>query len=602
MNAGAFNIAIGGEAGQGIVTVGELLSKLLVRNGYNIVVTQSYQSRIRGGHNTFYIRTSADLIEAPQESIDLLIALDGETISIHSGKLGAGGLILADKAFASEDERCLKIPYEELSVEKFNSTAVLGVVCSILALDKEKAAALVGERFGKKHPEDVKENLAALARAFDWTDGNKDRAVQFPKAAGSGVGRMMMNGNQAIALGAVSAGARFCAFYPMTPATSVPLTLISIAERAGLVVEQVEDEIAAVNMAVGASYAGAPSMVAASGGGFALMVEGVSLAGMTETPIVFVVAQRPGPATGLPTRTEQADLGFVLHAGHGEFPRAILAPGTVEECFDLTRRAFFLAEEFQTPVFVLTDQYLADSFRAVEPFDVGNLDFVRPGSGYSHKDAGADGQAPRGGEPAPGAAAGPSRPESGAYLRHALAENGISPRLIPGMSANLVVTDSDEHTEDGHLTEDLDVRILMVGKRLKKGEGLINKSIPPEYAGDDSPQILFVSWGSSRGPVMEAARALRERGESVAVLHFSQVWPIAPGAFIEYLGKAGRVVSVEGNATGQFAGLIAGTTGFMIGERISRYDGRPLTPEYILRKFDSPAGKASDPGQKGEPA
>jgi len=392
---------------------------------------------------------------------------------------------------------------------------------------------------------------------------------------------MMMNGNQAIALGAVSAGARFCAFYPMTPATSVPLTLISIAERAGIVVEQVEDEIAAVNMAVGASYTGAPSMVATSGGGFALMVEGVSLAGMTETPIVFVVAQRPGPATGLPTRTEQADLGFVLHAGHGEFPRAILAPGTVEECFDLTRRAFFLAEEFQTPVFVLTDQYLADSFRAVEPFDVASLDFVRPGSGYVHKDAGAG---------------------SGAYLRHALTESGISPRLIPGMSANLVVTDSDEHTEDGHLTEDLDVRILMVEKRLKKGEGLTTKSIPPEYAGDDSPEILFVSWGSGRGPVMEAARALRERGESTAVLHFSQVWPIAPGAFIEYLGKAGRVVSVEGNATGQLAALIARETGFMIGERISRYDGRPLTPEYILDKFDSLAGKASGPGPKGGPA
>ena len=307
------------------------------------------------------------------------------------------------------------------------------------------------------------------------------------------------------------------------------------------------------------------------------MVEGVSLAGMTETPIVIVVAQRPGPATGLPTRTEQADLGFVLHAGHGEFPRAILAPGTVEECFDLTRRAFFLAEEFQTPVFVLTDQYLADSFRAVEPFEVGSLDFVRPGSGYAHE-AGAG---------------------NGDYLRHALTESGISPRLIPGMSANLVVTDSDEHTEDGHLTEDLEVRILMVEKRLKKGEGLTKKSIPPEYAGDDGPEILFVSWGSSRGPVMEAARALRERGMSAAVLHFSQVWPLAPGAFIEYLRKAGRVISVEGNATGQLAALIARETGFMIGERISRYDGRPLTPEYILDKFNSLAGKGSGSGRKG---
>jgi 2-oxoglutarate ferredoxin oxidoreductase subunit alpha len=270
----------------------------------------------------------------------------------------------------------------------------------------------------------------------------------------------------------------------------------------------------------------------------------------------------------------------------------------VEECFHLTRRAFFLAEEFQTPVFVLTDQYLADSFRAVEPFDIGSLDFVRPGSGYAHGGGPTGGAAPPGGEAAAGATAGRSGPESGAYLRHALTENGISPRLIPGMSANLVVTDSDEHTEDGHLTEDLEVRILMVEKRLKKSEGLIKKSVPPEYAGDDAPEILLVSWGSSRGPVMEAARALRERGESTAVLHFSQVWPMAPEAFIKYLDKAGRVVSVEGNATGQLAALIARETGFMIGDRISRYDGRPLTPEYILRKFDSLAGKGSSPGGK----
>jgi 2-oxoglutarate ferredoxin oxidoreductase subunit alpha len=312
-------------------------------------------------------------------------------------------------------------------------------------------------------------------------------------------------------------------------------------------------------MAIGASFAGAPSMVATAGGGFALMVEGVSLAGMTETPVVIVVGQRPAPATGLPTRTEQADLEFVLHAGHGEFPRAIFAPGSVEQCFDLARRAFFLAEAWQGPVFILTDQFLADSYRAVERFDVAGLDWVRPG---------AD----------PGSIAEP-------YRRHAITADGVSPRLLPGASAHLVVTDSDEHTEDGHLTEDLGVRKLMVDKRLRKLEGLLREVVAPEYEGSASPELLLVSWGSTRASVREAAAAIRANGVDVATLHFSQVWPLVSAQFIARLEAAGSVVCVEGNAFGQLARLIRRETGFEIEERVSRYDGLPITPDYILREL-----------------
>ena len=552
------NIVIGGEAGQGLVTVGELLSKILVRRGYRVVVTQSYQSRIRGGHNTFEVRVSSDGVEAPAETIDLLVALNVETVTLHAADCAPHGVVVADETFCDSDERCLKVPFKDLAPAGFMNTAALGVVCAILGLEKKAAFEAVDEAFGSRHPEMAEGNRSALENAFAWCSGKKRYFRALP-APSEGPGRLMLTGNEALALGAVSAGLRFVAFYPMTPSTSIPLTVIAVAERMGIVAEQAEDEIAAINMAIGASFAGAPSMVATSGGGFALMVEGVSLAGMTETPVVIVVGQRPAPATGLPTRTEQADLEFVLHAGHGEFPRAVFAPGTVEDCFHLARRAFFLAEAYQGPVFILTDQFLADSYRAVEPFDVAGLDWVRPGvDPASVKDP---------------------------YRRHTITADGVSPRLLPGASEHLVVTDSDEHTEDGHITEDLVVRKAMVEKRLRKLAGLRREVVPPAYEGSASPELLLVSWGSTRGSVREAAAAIKANGVDVATLHFNQVWPLAGEQFIERLMSAGSVICVEGNASGQLARLIRRETGFEIEERVSRYDGLPITPEFILREL-----------------
>lgn len=571
MKGKPINLMIGGEAGQGLVTIGRLLCGALVRSGYSIVVTQGYQSRIRGGHNTFSVRFGVGSVEAPAEAVDLLVALNRETVGLHGADLAPGGLIVADEPSGSGEEtgrgkaEFLAVPYGKLAEKGFTNTAALGAVSALLGLDRALVEAEIDRLFDVKHPEMSEGNLRAFGAAFDWASKRKKYLRKLPPARG-GRGRLVLDGNQAIALGSVSAGARFCSFYPMTPSTSIPLALVGMAEEMGLVVEQAEDEIAAVNMAIGASFAGAPAMVATSGGGFALMVEGVSLAAMTETPIVVVVAQRPGPATGLPTRTEQADLEFVLHAGHGEFPRAIFAPGTVEECFHLTRRAFELAERFQGPVFVLTDQFLADSMRAVEPFDLSGLEPVRPG---------AD----------PLAAGAP-------YRRHAVTESGVSPRLLPGMSGHLVVTDSDEHTEDGHLTEDLEARKRQVEKRLAKGRGILGEALEPEYGGDADADLLLVSWGSTRGSVREAAGVVREAGSGVAAMHFSQVWPLVPESFLPRLEAAGEVVCVEGNATGQLARLIRRETGFVIEKMIKRYDGLPVTPRYILRGLEGPGGKA----------
>lgn len=478
MGGNGVNILIGGEAGQGLVTVGQLLAKTLVRSGDNIVVTQSYESRIRGGHNTFTVRTSPDEIVAPQEPVDILVALNAETVTLHQREMQSEGTVIVDEAVNAQCERCIRVPFKRLGSAQMSNVVALGVVGFMLGLDESVVAGTVDDLFGHKDPRTAEENRRVLAETYRWSAGQSLATRQLPRV-GSPARRLMLNGNDAIALGALSAGLRFYSFYPMTPSTSIAWTLAAQARRMGIVVEQAEDEISAINMALGASFAGAPSMVATSGGGFALMVEGVSLAGMTETPIVIVVGQRPGPATGLPTRSEQADLEFVLHAGHGEFPRAILTPGTVEECFQLTRQAFALAERSQGPVFILTDQFLADSYRAVDPFDVGALSELTVGA--------------------------PSEAISEPYHRHALTETGISPRLLPGLSEHLVVTDSDEHTEDGHLTEDLVVRKRMVEKRLRKHGGILEEVTAPEFSGDEHPDLLLLCWGSGKGAVLEAA-------------------------------------------------------------------------------------------------
>jgi 2-oxoglutarate ferredoxin oxidoreductase subunit alpha len=551
------NILIGGEAGQGLITVGQILSRILVRSGYFIVVTQDYQSRIRGGHNTFAIRVGIDEVTAPKKSIDLLITFDSDTVTLHQKDLSVNGLIVLDEALHIESDLALKVPFKDLAQERFSNIVALGVVGFLLGLDKELMAQTVDDFFGKKDVSLAAENRHVLSVATEWA-GTHSTSSHTLAAVSNPPQRLMMNGNEAIALGAVSAGMQFYSFYPMTPATSIGLNLAAHAKRMGLIVEQAEDEIAAINMAIGASFTGAPSMVATSGGGFALMVEGVSLAAMTETPVVVVVAQRPGPATGLPTRTEQGDLELVLHSGHGEFPRAIFAPGTVEECFYLTRKAFELAEQYQGPMFLLTDQFLADSYRAVVPFDIENLSLVHPGI---------------------------KKGRSSQYTRYAITESGISPRLLPGMTENLVVADSDEHTENGHITEDLFVRKQMVEKRLRKEKGIRAEVIPPYIAGEEKPDMLLVSWGSSKRAVDEVASHIRSEGEKVATLHFSQVWPLIPEQFIGYLESARNVVIVEGNAFGQMARLIRRETGFQITKKVLRYDGLPITPEYIFRKL-----------------
>ncbi|MFA5207018.1 MAG: 2-oxoacid:acceptor oxidoreductase subunit alpha [Lentisphaeria bacterium] len=555
------HVLIGGEAGQGLVTLGELLAKSLVKSGYHLLATQNYMSRIRGGHNTFSIRVDTAPVTAPQRPIDVLVALDGDTVRLHQDELAqANGVVVGDDAAALTTGPCVRVPFKKLAAPKYENVAALGVVAALLGLDPSVVGETVAAHFGRKDAAALKANHAAVEAAYAWAAALAPQLIRKLAPADVSVSsRLMLNGNEALALGALAGGVKFCAFYPMSPATSLVLNLAKHAEAMGLVVEQAEDEIAAINMAIGASFAGSRGMTATSGGGFALMAEGVSLAAMTETPVVIVVAQRPGPATGLPTRTEQSDLEFVLHAGHGEFPRALFAPGSIQECFDLMRRAFALAEASQGPVFLLTDQFLADSYRDVAAFNLA----VDPALAL----------------PAPEPAAPP-------YQRYALTASGVSPRRLPGASQDLVVADSDEHDEDGHITEDLALRSKMVEKRLRKLKVLTDNVVPPEYDGGDAPDLLLMNWGSTKGAVDEAADRLRAAGRSVGTLHFSQVWPLLPAQFLARLQAARRVVGVEGNATGQFSRLIRRESGFMVAELLTRYDGLPFTPEYIIEELD----------------
>jgi 2-oxoglutarate/2-oxoacid ferredoxin oxidoreductase subunit alpha len=560
----SLNIVIGGEAGQGLATIGLLFARAIVRTGYEVVVTQSYMSRVRGGHNTFAIRMGSEPIHAPKEEIDVLVALNEETVHLHKDELSSRGLVVTDSKVETGGLKSYKVPFDELTPKPiFFNTAALGVLASTICEDIGVLEQLLRETFRKKGDEIVQENIEVLRRAYEWQKGQKDIFECPPPAQGNGK-RLTMDGNEAIALGALAAGCNFISFYPMTPSTSVALNLIAKGGPLGLVSEQAEDEIAALNMALGASYAGAKALVPTAGGGFALMTEAVSLAGMIETPVVIILGQRPAPATGLPTRTEQGDLNLALHAGHGEFARVILSPTTPEECFLLTHRAFDVAERLQTPVILLTDQFLADSYRAIEPFELDDLpDVARPLTEVDH-------------------------PEE--YVRYALTESGISPRLVPGFSRALVVVDSDEHTPDGHITEEHGVRVAMVEKRNRKSETLKDEILAPLLEGPTDPELLLVGWGSTRGALLEAAERLREQGQSVAVMSFRQVWPLRSDQFLPVFESAGKVVIVEGNYSGQFATILRGETGYTADGHIHRYDGLPFTAGYVIRALQEQRG------------
>ena len=545
------SIWIAGEAGQGLVTAGQILSRSAVRAGLELHVQQDYMSRIRGGLNSWRMRCADAPIQGPSETVDLLMALSRDAGLTFSPHLTPSGRLFADSSFGFSGDAYTAIPLGDFGGMKNVGTVAVAMGAAALGLSDETVSKAMALFFSG---ETLEMNRELYHRAILWArEALPSVGFLFPEKPAP---TLAINGNEAIALGAMAAGCNFVSYYPMTPATSVVQNIITHGKDS-VHVAQVEDEIAAINMALGASYAGGRAMVATSGGGLALMTEGISLAGITETPVVIVLAQRPGPATGLPTRTEQGDLDLVRFAGHGEFPRAILTPDTPSSCFELTHRAFDLAERFQSPVFIITDQYLADSIRNTPPFDLYR---IRPVS------------APQ------------TTPENEeAYLRYALnVEGGVSPRVVPGFSKALVVADSDEHTEAGHITEDHGIRVAMQTKRMKKEEGLKREAILPVWEGGETPDLLLISWGSSSGACRGAAERLKAMGVTASTLHFVQVWPMDGVAVASQFGRAVQCVVVESNSTGQFARLLLEETGVKAHAQVLRFDGLPMSAEWIV--------------------
>jgi 2-oxoglutarate ferredoxin oxidoreductase subunit alpha len=552
------SIVLCGEAGQGVQTVEHLLTNLAKLSGYHVFSGQEYMSRIRGGNNSTLLRISSKRVSAFVDRIDLLVPFSPSSVNHVRTKISSTTVLLGEKkTFGNEyqGDRVIDVPLSEMARQAggplYLNTVAVGLISGLLDVDRKLLDRSLRHHFSSKNGLTIEKNIEAARKGHDvGQDLSKTGRLRIDLPKNEQIRNdILIDGAEALAMGAIAGGCNFIPFYPMSPSTGVATLLAQRAKDFGIIVEQTEDEISAINMAIGAWYAGARAMVSTSGGGFALMVEGLSLAGMVESPLVVHIGQRPGPATGLSTRTEQGDLLFALHSGHGEFPRAIFAPGTIEEAFCLTQRAFNLADRYQVPVFILTDQYLLESH-----YNIPSLDPYRIKAERFITETTAE------------------------YKRYRLTENGISPRGIPGFGKGLVVLDSDEHDEEGHITEDLALRTRMVQKRLRKLDAMKGEALPPELIGSASYQTLVIGWGSNYAVIREGVERLEK--PEVAFLHFKQVYPLHPDT-ASWLRKAERVILVENNATSQLGALIQFQTGFEIKKKILKYNGLPFSVEEL---------------------
>ncbi len=565
-------IRIGGEAGQGLQLIGTVLTTYFKRLGYHVFTHQDYMSRVRGGHNFYQIRLADKPVCCSRQQVDLLLALDSNTIDLHEDALSQQGRIIYDSEMCKRQgvgRHFLDMPFtaivKELAVaEVMVNSAAVGAVIGILGLDLQPFAEIIADFIGKKGTEVVTTNIKVAQAGHDHAVSDYAGLFSLPAPEAGLQSHILINGSQAMGLGALMSGCKFYSAYPMTPSTGIMVFLAAKAAEHGLVVEQAEDEIAAINMALGASYAGVRAMTGTSGGGYALMTEGVSLAGITETPIVIAEVQRPGPATGLPTRTEQSDLFFVLYGGHGEFPRVVFTPGTPEQAFYLTNKAFHLAEKYQIPVIVQSDQYLADCQWTLPEFAEEGLlqeDFRLRGQALQERES---------------------------YQRYGYSDSGITPLAVPGASRHLVVVDSDEHDEDGHIIEDAETRNRMMTKRLFNKLPLLQAEMtPPEHYGAAEPDFLLIGYGSTWGLLKEVVDHCPPQ-KAVAMLHFSEVWPLPLSDTFDYVAllEQATTICVENNATSQFATLLHSQTGHRCTHRINRFDGRPFTLDNLMEALN----------------
>ncbi|HEY4695815.1 MAG TPA: 2-oxoacid:acceptor oxidoreductase subunit alpha [Candidatus Hydromicrobium sp.] len=565
---------IGGEAGFGIMSTGEIFSKIFAKKGYSVIDNNEYPSLIRGGHITYTVRVSSNEIFSINRDINILIALNEETIRLHQEEVTYGGYIVYDEndsdigdiKKARKDINYIMVPFSKI-ISEFGAPKVminnvsLGASVALLNYDLEILKNMIKDIFGRKGPEIVNSNIKSSELGYKYIK-EKLKINAYELEIVKPVSKMLVTGNEAVFLGAVRAGCKFYAAYPMTPSSSI-LNLFASAEGDyNIVTKHAEDEIAVINMAIGASFAGIRAMVATSGGGFSLMNEGISSAAMTETPIVIVLCQRPAPATGLPTWSEQGDMLFAVHSSHGEFLRVVMAPGDPEECFYLTGKAFNLADRYQIPVIIMLDKYLSESHFSYEKFDFKNITVDRGKLLVRSKDIGEG------------------------YKRYLNTEDGISPRTVTGIEGGIHIANSDEHDEQGYSEEGAYNRKSMVDKRFKKIKKLIEEIPSPRIYGPTDAEITIWSWGSCKGPIIEAMNILNQKEKKVNLIHFTYLYPFDGESIEGIIEKSNKNVVVENNKTSQLAKIIMMNTGHRIKNKILKYSGRQFLPGEIVNGIE----------------
>lgn len=583
-------LKIGGEAGQGMDTSGAGFARALVRAGLHVFVNQDFMSRIRGGYNFSQLRISDQPVYAPDDAVHLVLAFDQAAADRHTQELARGGAIIHDVSvkvdqtiLAERQAHSFAFPFESKALEigrpagmdpkhakQMLNTAQLGVTAAITGFPFERVAQVIEQNFGKKKGSAIAEANLAMARwAYDAGLPHADQFAWKLAPPANPVNRMILNGNQAIGLGAIAAGCKFISAYPMTPATTIIEFMTAQAKRFNLVTKQTEDELAAILYAIGAAQAGARAMTATSGGGFSLMVEALGMAGMTETPLVVVDSQRPGPSTGMPTRTGQGDLLFLLHASQDEFPRIVLAPGGVESCYADTARAFNLAEKYQCPVLILTEGYQAFASRSVGVEEMPFEQFVIE-RGKLLTEAELEQLKP------------------GEYKRYAITADGISPRAIPGHPNAVYTATSDEHLESGRIDDEDPVnRVAQHSKRMRKIETMKQEMRMPEWYGPKNASVTLMGWGATRHAIREAVDLLNAQGVQANALHFIDIYPLDEARLEKELSKAQHLYDIEGNYTAQLAQVIRVYTGRTVADKILKYDGRPFTGAEIANMVKS---------------
>jgi 2-oxoglutarate ferredoxin oxidoreductase subunit alpha len=573
-------IKIGGPAGFGIKAAGQTLARSFVHAGLSTFDLTEYPSLIKGGHNSYLVRVSPEPEVLSQvEPVDILVALDRETAERHAGELVDGGALLydADKTdvaglFDAEHVCAVPVPFDKIVKDAggaaiMRNVAALGAVAGLAKFPLSYLTDSLKAQFAKKTPEIAEQNVAVATKGYEF--GSAARC-EFPfklSAVEGAPERLLVDGNDAIGLGALAAGIGVYCAYPMTPASSLLSFMAAHDREHGVVVKHTEDEIAAMNMVVGAAFGGARAMCATSGGGFSLMVEAFGLAGVSESAVVVGLLTRPGPATGLPTWTEQSDLRFALHAAQGEFPRVILAPGDRTQAFDLTWKAFNLADQLQTPVVILGDTYLSDNRVSIPMYDLAAVTVDRgklvvEGDMAEHAEALGD---------------------DGSYLRYKVTDDGVSTRALPGVKGACQVVNSYEHDEYGYGAQGETVanRVAQHEKRMHKLELAAKLAPPPIEWGSRTPEISVLCFGTTVQPLRQAMAWLKRDGVKVRAMQVVTMWPFPTKAVSAFISHAEKTMVVEGNYAGQLEGMVREQCLLGVDHRLHRYDGRPFSPEQI---------------------